>query len=657
MNRSVNRSANNTVATAADYAAQSGINEAITLLENGTPINNPDDCRGLIDNSPARNDTTKPIKQFPTSSPAQYTCILVSSDSVPTVIKDPISSLKAWVVKLKTSPTANSFTFSWNCTPTACPNSPNAATTPTLLDETTWNNNGYAPVLRVTLYPIPDSESLTHTQDHSRTYFIYPSQAGRTTDINYQTDRDGSLIPVKCTGTGEFYCVATITNLTSALTLTDGGENVRYFWAHITPIYTAAKVQVTGEDSSGGGVGISGTQALIDITAKTSTSVKRLQAHVSIDNNSTEDSAPDTSLRSAVSLCKTEKVYQNYTRPLGSNYNNPCNYNNLKQPNNSQATGPPVRTPTLAVTFSGPGSAAVRESVSGTTTITCNYVSPNTTSTSSDPLNYPTNRCWWGYENQENVLVVLSNLSGQYGSPTITWDNGCAQNATSCTVAMTQDHNVVVAFPTAPPPTVNLSANPTTVTAGQSSTLTWSTTNATSCTASGDWSGTKGTSGSESDVINTTNHYTLTCTGPGGSGSASTTVTVGATSWKLSLNKGADGFVSVTNFTDCGSLDSQLSGPCIYSTNAGDTTQFVAKPVNYDHHITWSRWIMECPDGSGNDYYSYCASYFSSCQEGRYSARCTVIANNTYDPDGDANINLDPLWVWDSGCPDWGGSC
>ena len=48
-----------------------------------------------------------------------------------------------------------------------------------------------------------------------------------------------------------------------------------------------------------------------------------------------------------------------------------------------------------------------------------------------------------------------------------------------------------------PTPTATLTADPTTLTGTGSSTLTWSSTNATSCTASGGWSGTKATSGSE----------------------------------------------------------------------------------------------------------------------------------------------------------------
>ena len=65
-----------------------------------------------------------------------------------------------------------------------------------------------------------------------------------------------------------------------------------------------------------------------------------------------------------------------------------------------------------------------------------------------------------------------------------------------------------------PAPTVTISANPTSVSSGGSSTLTWSSTNATSCTASGGWSGSKATSGTQTLAnLTTTATYTLTCTG------------------------------------------------------------------------------------------------------------------------------------------------
>ena len=80
-----------------------------------------------------------------------------------------------------------------------------------------------------------------------------------------------------------------------------------------------------------------------------------------------------------------------------------------------------------------------------------------------------------------------------------------------------------------PAPTVTLSASPTSVTAGQASTLTWASTNANSCTASGAWSGTEPINGSASTgALNQSSTYTLTCTGTSGSASTSATVSVSA---------------------------------------------------------------------------------------------------------------------------------
>ncbi|MDA9765784.1 S8 family serine peptidase [Gammaproteobacteria bacterium] len=78
--------------------------------------------------------------------------------------------------------------------------------------------------------------------------------------------------------------------------------------------------------------------------------------------------------------------------------------------------------------------------------------------------------------------------------------------------------------PSTPAPTVNLSADPTSVLLESTSTLTWSSSNATSCSAS--WTTQTGTSGSETVTITTagSNSFSISCTGDGGSRSASTTV-------------------------------------------------------------------------------------------------------------------------------------
>jgi len=85
------------------------------------------------------------------------------------------------------------------------------------------------------------------------------------------------------------------------------------------------------------------------------------------------------------------------------------------------------------------------------------------------------------------------------------------------------------AFALIPPGAPSLSSSVSTVTAGSTVTLTWSSINATGCTASGDWSGSVASSGSQSVAPTTvgTASYSLVCANSAGSSAASTvTVTV-----------------------------------------------------------------------------------------------------------------------------------
>nr|MDA7554763.1 S8 family serine peptidase [Gammaproteobacteria bacterium] len=82
--------------------------------------------------------------------------------------------------------------------------------------------------------------------------------------------------------------------------------------------------------------------------------------------------------------------------------------------------------------------------------------------------------------------------------------------------------------PPSPAPTISFSASPISVLLNSTSTFSWSSTNATSCTASGStqWSGSKATSGTEdvSITISGNTTFTLSCSGAGGSRNASITI-------------------------------------------------------------------------------------------------------------------------------------
>jgi len=86
------------------------------------------------------------------------------------------------------------------------------------------------------------------------------------------------------------------------------------------------------------------------------------------------------------------------------------------------------------------------------------------------------------------------------------------------------------------PPTATLSVNPTTINLGQTATLTWSSSNTVSCTASGGWSGNENLTGTQTVTPTAagTVTYTLTCTGtatgggPYGGGGTAQSVTQSA---------------------------------------------------------------------------------------------------------------------------------
>lgn len=126
-------------------------------------------------------------------------------------------------------------------------------------------------------------------------------------------------------------------------------------------------------------------------------------------------------------------------------------------------------------------------------------------------------------------LAGWPGAKGTQGSESVGPFLGNASFNLSCTGAGgTTQRTVAVSLLAAPG--VTFSANPTTVTSGARSTLTWSSTNATACAATGGWSGAKATSGSEqTPVLNATTNFVLECTGLGGATERTVTVTVNGT--------------------------------------------------------------------------------------------------------------------------------
>lgn len=169
--------------------------------------------------------------------------------------------------------------------------------------------------------------------------------------------------------------------------------------------------------------------------------------------------------------------------------------------------------------------------------ITCNSVTFTGTVTVAEPpvharFEYSTNSSTVSNGGGTPTAVQVFNTVGNY--PMQQFVSGLTENTTyhyRIVVTSSQGtvNGAIVSFTTPPcqqtqNPTVNLTANPSSIQSGDSSTLSWSSTNATSCSAS--WTTSNATSGSKVVFPTSTTTYNITCSNSSGSANDSATVNV-----------------------------------------------------------------------------------------------------------------------------------
>ena len=177
-------------------------------------------------------------------------------------------------------------------------------------------------------------------------------------------------------------------------------------------------------------------------------------------------------------------------------------------------------------------------------------------------------------------LCSTGTVSSVAGTGPWTWSCGGSNGGATATCVAS------VATSQTPAPTVAFSANPTSIASGKISTMNWSSTDSTACTAAGGWTGTKAPSGTLVVSPANTTTYMLTCTGSGGSSPvASATVSVNSGQSPVSgLCGSANGTTSSstpsTNLCSVGTASSVVgSGPWTWScagTNGGATATCTA---------------------------------------------------------------------------------
>ncbi len=271
--------------------------------------------------------------------------------------------------------------------------------------------------------------------------------------------------------------------------------------------------------------------------------------------------------------------------------------------------------PTVALSINGQNSSS---SVTQGTQSTLSWSTTNATSCTASAN--PTNSGWNGSKATSGSQTTGASLSpGTYQyTLTCSGDGGSASDTVTLTIT---------SAPSAP--TVNLTINgqnsSSSVVQGTTSTLGWSTSNVTSCTASANptnsgWNGSKATSGSQntgSSLSPGTYQYTLTCSGDGGSTSDTITLTITPDSC-------ANGATNPPSCTTCPGGYSMVGGVCVQnqpdliasattaspgSVTAGNATTLSGSITNQgnaaanspDRTPTFNNWFQITPPGTASD--------------------------------------------------------
>lgn len=287
MQREQRQSLDRILSSQAFYAAESGVNDAYSII--GT-LGDKTNCDVSSFPNGGVLDTTE--------NGVKYSCVLV--DKSPTSIEynnSAITTAQSKIVSVEAATAINSITFEWSGTSVspALPNS-NCADLPV---SSAWGSR--PPLLKLDLVQIPTvSFSREGLISLTQNMYLAPSLSGSCSSVSTNPISDhvgeankGKIVPVSCTSGGTYHCSFTLTGLTAN----------RYV-ARVRPIYaTADKVRITAENSTSPGVDLElvGAQAIIDSTGRANDVVRRIQVRVPLVS---EYPLPEFVLQAMDGVCK-----------------------------------------------------------------------------------------------------------------------------------------------------------------------------------------------------------------------------------------------------------------------------------------------------------------------------------------------------------------
>jgi hypothetical protein len=429
---------NNQLGTAAYYAAESGINDAYSIITKdqalGLPIVPQTSSCTTDDNNGDTYGTNIGDNQL--SSTSGYSCLLVNP-APPSLLFQPVETGEGEVMPLigkpATSPNGatvpiRSMTVSWQTTNapgtnfSACP------------DPTTQQGNNLPPqttyiadcpdagILQLDMLPDTPTAMSQITTGAATSIFLQPSKTNGVNSTTPQAVTNGDIIPVQCSPTlvttatisTEYYCTVTIDLTTIADNSVPGS-----YYLRITPFYEQSSIEVEAQDAGGQQLGLANAQASIDATGNANDVLKRIEERVCI-SNLCNSAAPTTAVQSATGIekqfttrpdCTTSSSITNGCPASGGG--NPANPTTPTNPATPRGSNPPN------------GTAKIGQCPPGPSTPTC----PNGPAGQTPLIFYNT---------------YLENLSYNPGvsviSCTWNWGDGSPDSTTSCDYGQYIDH-------------------------------------------------------------------------------------------------------------------------------------------------------------------------------------------------------------------------
>jgi Tfp pilus assembly protein PilX len=383
-NKETTNALNRVLSTQALYAAQSGINDAYSIIRsdeasNQTVIQQTNSCTGT--------GTYVSQDGQNVGSNSKYTCLLVNTNPSTLQYQCPeYCPNNSIIANIRSVVNQNIYSLSltWaggNNVPTN-----GCSTNEQFLPSTSWN----CPiVLRVDLVPFQSgSSTVSDLESGSRTFFLYP-QVGPVGDINFQTLNNSQYIyPANCSN-NDNSCTTSIFNLNTASD--PGGEyymRIQYYYG------TPSTIAIDGNDTSSQSISFVDSQIQIEANGVDGAVSKRLSAFINpLSGESSPYSLPlppNYALQSTSSICKSFLVDNSTTPSLSSNDlyevvpptnllpGSEINYvltpSTLSSGNPSAPTGAGIATPTPAPSSGASNLVPQNEVTSDNPTDPCNPI-------------------------------------------------------------------------------------------------------------------------------------------------------------------------------------------------------------------------------------------------------------------------------------------